>query len=116
MSQYSGPLVLVGNRSAKTLTISQSLATKIAAQDHIRAGMLSSIVPSTIAGQTLLLAALGIAALALVGVWHRPLVVPNRGLSNAPDNMPQGSRTFDAQRRVALCNRRSIGMYHLPPE
>src|SRR5450759_3878289 len=116
MSQYSGPLVLVGNRSAKTLTISQSLATKIAAQDHIRAGMLSSIVPSTIAGQTLLLAALGIAALALVGVWHRRLVVQNRRLSNAIDNMTQGLCMFDAQGSIVLTNRRYIGMYNLSPE
>jgi hypothetical protein len=78
--------------------------------------MLSSIVPSTIAGQTLLLAALGIAALALVGVWHRRLVVQNRRLSNALDNMTQGLCMFDAQSRVVLCNRRYIGMYNLSPE
>ena len=78
--------------------------------------MLSSIVPSTIAGQTLLLAALGIAALALVGVWHRRLVVQNRRLSNALDNMTQGLCMFDAQGRVVLCNRRYIGMYNLSPE
>ena len=78
--------------------------------------MHSSIVPSTIAGQTLLLATLGIAALALVGVWHRRLVVQNRRLSNALDNMTQGLCMFDAQSRVVLCNRRYIGMYNLSPE
>jgi PAS domain-containing protein len=106
----------VGNRSAKNVNHIAIARTKIAAQDHIRAGMLSSIVPSTIAGQTLLLAALGIAALALVGVWHRRLVVRNRRLSNALDNMTQGLCMFDAQSRVVLCNRRYIGMYNLSPE
>jgi hypothetical protein len=46
----------------------QSLVANIGARYRTQAGMLSSIVPSTIAGQTLLLAALGIIALALVGV------------------------------------------------
>ena len=78
--------------------------------------MLSSIVPSTVAGQALLLAALGIAALVLVGVWYRRLVVQNRRLSNALDNMTQGLCMFDAQSRVVLCNRRYIGMYNLSPE
>ena len=78
--------------------------------------MHSSIVPSTIAGQTLLLAALGIAALALVGVWHRRLVVQNRRLSNAIDNMTQGLCMFDAQGSIVLTNRRYIGMYNLSPE
>ena len=78
--------------------------------------MLSSIVPSTVAGQALLLAALGIAALASVGVWYRRLVVQNRRLSNALDNMTQGLCMFDAQGRVVLTNRRYIGMYNLSPE
>jgi len=78
--------------------------------------MLSSIVPSTVAGQALLLAALGIAALASVSVWYRRLVVQNRRLSNALDNMTQGLCMFDAQGRVVLTNRRYIGMYNLSPE
>ena len=78
--------------------------------------MLSSIVPSTVAGQALLLAALGIAALALVGGWYRRLVVQNRRLSNALDNMTQGLCMFDAQGRVVLTNRRYIDMYNLSPE
>jgi methyl-accepting chemotaxis protein len=78
--------------------------------------MHSSIVPSTIAGQTLLLAALGIAALALVGIWYRRLVVQNRRLSNAIDNMTQGLCMFDAQGSIVLTNRRYIGMYNLSPE
>jgi len=78
--------------------------------------MLSSIVPSTVAGQALLLAPLGIAALASVGVWYRRLVVQNRRLSNALDNMTQGLCMFDAQGRIVLTNRRYIGMYNLSPE
>jgi methyl-accepting chemotaxis protein len=88
----------------------------IGARYRTQAGMLSSIVPSTVAGQALLLAALGIAALALVGVWYRRLVVQNRRLSNALDNMTQGLCMFDAQGSVVLTNRRYIGMYNLSPE
>jgi PAS domain S-box-containing protein len=88
----------------------------IGARYRTQAGMLSSIVPSTVAGQALLLAALGIAALASVGVWYRRLVVQNRRLSNALDNMTQGLCMFDAQGRIVLTNRRYIGMYNLSPE
>jgi methyl-accepting chemotaxis protein len=88
----------------------------IAAQDHIRAGMLSFIVPSTVTGQALLLAALGIAALTLVGVWYRRLVVQNRRLSNALDNMSQGLCMFDAQSRIVLRNSRYLEMYKLSPQ
>jgi methyl-accepting chemotaxis protein len=78
--------------------------------------MLSSIVPSTVTGQTLLLAALGVAALALVGEWHRRLAVQNRRLSNALDNMSQGLCMFDTQGCIVLNNRRYIGMYNLSPK
>jgi methyl-accepting chemotaxis protein len=88
----------------------------IGARYRTQAGMLSSIVPSAVAGQALLLAALGIAALASVGVWYRRLVVQNRRLSNALDNMTQGLCMFDAQGRIVLTNRRYIGMYNLSPE
>jgi methyl-accepting chemotaxis protein len=88
----------------------------IGARYRSQAGMLLSIVPSTVAGQALLLAALGIAALALVGGWYRRLVVQNRRLSNALDNMTQGLCMFDAQGHVVLTNRRYIGMYNLSPE
>jgi len=100
----------------KTLTISQLLAAKIAAQDHIWAGMLSFIAPSTVAGQALLLAALGVVALTLVGVWYRRQAAQNRRLSNALDNMSQGLCMFDAQGRIVLYNRRYIDMYNLSPE
>ena len=78
--------------------------------------MLTSILPSTVAGQALLLAALSIAALTLVGVWYRRLAAQNRRLSNALDNMSQGLCMFDAQGCVVLTNRRYIGMYNLSPE
>jgi methyl-accepting chemotaxis protein len=93
----------------------QSLVANIGARYRTQAGMLSSIVPSTVAGQALLLAALGIAALASVGVWYRRLVVQNRRLTNALDNMTQGLCMFDAQGSVVLTNRRYIGMYNLSP-
>ncbi|HLA20768.1 MAG TPA: PAS-domain containing protein, partial [Pseudolabrys sp.] len=71
---------------------------------------------STVAGQALLLAAFGLAALALVGVVYRRLRAQNRRLSNAIDNMSQGITMFDAQGRIVLCNRRYIDMYKLSPQ
>ena len=78
--------------------------------------MLSSILPSTVAGQALLLAALGVAALAFVGVLYRRLAVQNRRLSTALDNMSQGLCMFDAQGRIVLHNRRYIDMYKVSPK
>lgn len=77
--------------------------------------MLSSIPPSTVAGQALLLAALGVAALALVGVWYRRLAAQNRRLSTAIDNMSQGLLMFDAQGCIVLQNRRYIDMHKVSP-
>ncbi len=88
----------------------------IAAQSCTRAGMLSSILPSTVAGQALLLAALCIAALAFVGLWYRRLGAQNRRLSTAIDNMSQGLLMFDAQGRIVLLNRRYIDMYKVSPK
>jgi methyl-accepting chemotaxis protein len=78
--------------------------------------MLSFILPSTVAGQALLLAALGVAALAFVGVWYRRLAVQNRRLSTALDNMSQGLLMFDAQGRIVLQNTRYIDMYKVSPK
>jgi methyl-accepting chemotaxis protein len=78
--------------------------------------MLSSIVPSTVAGQALLLAALGIAALGSVGFFYRRLTAQNRRLSNALDNMSQGLLMFDAQGRIVFHNRRYIDMYKVSPK
>ena len=78
--------------------------------------MLSSILPSTVAGQALLFAALGVAALALAGVWHRRTATHNRRLSTALDNMSQGLLMFDAQGRIVLQNRRYMDMYNVSPK
>ena len=75
--------------------------------------MLSTIVPSTLAGQALLLAALGIAMLALVGLLYSRFAAQNRRLSTALDNMSQGLCMFDAQGRISLFNRQYIEMYKL---
>jgi ABC-type transporter Mla subunit MlaD len=94
----------------------QSLAAKIAAQYRTRAGMFLSILPSTIAGQALLLVLLGIAALASVVLWYRRLSGQNRRLSTAIDNMSQGLLMFDAQGRIVLKNRRYIDIYKVSPK
>jgi len=81
-----------------------------------RAGMLFPTLSSTLAGQTLLLAAFGVAALALVGIVHRRLGAQYRRLHNAIDNMSQGLCMFDTQGRIVLLNRRYIDMYKLSPQ
>ncbi|MBI2713969.1 MAG: PAS-domain containing protein [Rhizobiales bacterium] len=78
--------------------------------------MLFPTLSSTVAGQTLLLAAFGVAALALVGIVHRRLGAQNRRLRNAIDNMSQGLCMFDTQGRIVLHNRRYIDMYKLSPQ
>jgi methyl-accepting chemotaxis protein len=100
----------------QTLTISQSLAANICARYRTRTGILSSILPSTVADQALLLAALGVAALAFVGDWYRRLAVQNRRLSTALDNMSQRLLMFDAQGRIVLQNTRCIDMYKVSPK
>ena len=78
--------------------------------------MYSSILPSTITGQVLLLALLCIAASAGVGLWYRRLSAQNRRLSTAVDNMSQGLLMFDAQGRIVLRNRRYMDMYKVSPK
>jgi hypothetical protein len=78
--------------------------------------MFSSALPSTLAGHAFLLAGLGVAVLAVVGILHRRLGVQNRQLSNALDNMSQGLCMFDAQNRIVLCNSRYLEMYKLSPQ
>lgn len=78
--------------------------------------MLVSFMPSTFAGQALLLASICIATLVLAGVSHRRLHVKNRRLLNAIDNMSQGLNMFDAQGHIVLLNRRYLEMYKLSPE
>jgi methyl-accepting chemotaxis protein len=86
------------------------------ASRYLRAAMLFPTLSSIVAGQSLLLAGLCIAALALVGIVHRRLGAQNRRLHNAIDNMSQGLLMFDAQGRVVLRNRRYIDMYKLSPQ
>jgi hypothetical protein len=78
--------------------------------------MLSSILPTSAAGQALLLASVCLAALAVVAVVHRRLAMRNRQLMNAIDNMSQGLNMFDAQGRITLVNRRYLDMYKLSPD
>ncbi len=78
--------------------------------------MLSFLIPSTLAGLALLGAALGVLALAAVGIWYRRLAVQNRRLSTATGNMSQGLLMFDGQGRIVFVNRRYIDMYKLSSE
>jgi len=78
--------------------------------------MFASLMPSTLTGQAMLLAGLGIAALTFVAVLHRRLNEQNRRLLNAIDNMSQGLNMFDAQGRIVLVNRRYLEMYRLSPD
>jgi len=74
------------------------------------------LLPSTAAGQTVLVACLIIAVLCLVAVLHRRLQAQNHRLGNAIDNMSQGLCMFDAQARIVVCNSRYIEMYKLSPQ
>jgi hypothetical protein len=78
--------------------------------------MFSSTLPSTVAGQAIVLAGLCLAALALVGILHRRIATQNRRLLNAIDNMSQGLCMFNPQGRIVLYNRRYIDMYKLSPQ
>ena len=77
--------------------------------------MLSSILPTTVAGQAML-AASCIALLALAIFWQRRQAVQYRRLHAAVDNMSQGFLLYDAQNRLVLRNRRYIEMYRLSPQ
>jgi PAS domain S-box-containing protein len=78
--------------------------------------MLESFLPSSTAGEALLLAALPVAVLCAVALWHRRLKTQNRRLVNAIDNMSQGLCMFDAQGTITLVNRRYLEMYSLRPK
>ena len=78
--------------------------------------MLSSILPSTFAGQALLLATPCVAALAFVGAWYHRAAAKKRRLSTAVDNMSQGLLTYDAQDRIVLLNRRYIDLHKVSPK
>ncbi len=78
--------------------------------------MLASILPSTVAGQALLLASLCIGALVLLGILYGRLHTQNRRLLNAIDNMSQGLCMFDAQATIVVRNKRYVDMYKLSPQ
>jgi methyl-accepting chemotaxis protein len=99
----------------RLLTISQLLLPNIAAE-KLRASMISFILPSTLAGQAILLAILSVVALVIVGILYQRHAIQNRRLSTALDNMSQGLSVFDAQGRITLLNRRYIDMYKLSPD
>lgn len=75
--------------------------------------MLTSILPSTLAGQVTLL--LCVAAFVLLGALYRQLLEQNRRLSTVLNNMSQGLNMFDAQGRITLLNTRYLEMYKLDP-
>jgi methyl-accepting chemotaxis protein len=78
--------------------------------------MFASILPSTVAGQAMLLAGVCTAALAVVAILYCRMSAQNRRLSNAINNMSQGLLMFDAQGRIVLHNRRYIDMYKVSPQ
>jgi methyl-accepting chemotaxis protein len=73
-------------------------------------------LPSTMLGQAILFAGIGIVALALVALLYRRLSAKNRRLSTALNNMSQGLNMFDAQGRITLLNQRYLEMYKLSPD
>jgi len=83
---------------------------------YARPRMIASFLPSSAAGQVVLLAGICLAALAVVAVVHRRYAVQNRRLLSAIDNMSQGLNMFDAHGRITLVNRRYLQMYRLSPD
>jgi methyl-accepting chemotaxis protein len=78
--------------------------------------MFASVLPSTVAGQAVLLASLCVAAFAIVWILHRRLSTKNKRLLNAINNMSQGLCMFDGHARIVVHNRRYIEMYKLSPK
>jgi methyl-accepting chemotaxis protein len=78
--------------------------------------MISSIMPSTAAGQIIALAAICLAALAFAYAIHTRQAAKFRSLSDAVDNMSQGFNVFDGHGRITLLNRRYLDMYKLSPD
>lgn len=78
--------------------------------------MIASLLPSTAAGQSLLLIAVCLTAFVVVAAVHRHHAVQNRRLVSAIDNMSQGLNMFDSQHRIVLVNRRYLEMYKLNPD
>ncbi len=73
------------------------------------------LLPSTAAGEVLLLTTLCVMAVAIAGFLYQRLRGQNRRLADALDNMSQGLVTFDAHGRIVLVNRQYVEMYGLSP-
>jgi methyl-accepting chemotaxis protein len=77
--------------------------------------MLATLLPSTVTGQTVLVASF-LTTLAVVTVIYQRIRAQNQHLLDALDNMSQGLNMFDKSGRIVLVNRRYIEMYNLDPK
>jgi methyl-accepting chemotaxis protein len=77
--------------------------------------MIASLLPSTVAAQSLAIAGCLIALIA-VSVVYRRTRTQNQRLMDALDNMSQGLNMFDKNGRISLVNRRYLEMYNLDPK
>jgi methyl-accepting chemotaxis protein len=77
--------------------------------------MIAALLPSTIAGQGLVIVAF-LAALIAISVLYRRVRSENQRLADALDNMSQGLNMFDKNGRITLVNRRYLDMYNLDPK
>jgi methyl-accepting chemotaxis protein len=74
--------------------------------------MIASLLPSTAAGQGLVIAGVLVALIAVSFIYRRMRARSQR-LADALDNMSQGLVMFDKSGRITLVNRRYIDMYKL---
>jgi methyl-accepting chemotaxis protein len=72
-------------------------------------------LPSTAAGQSLVIAAVLITLIA-VSIVYRRMQTRSQRLADALDNMSQGLNMFDKNGRITLVNRRYLEMYKLDPK
>jgi methyl-accepting chemotaxis protein len=77
--------------------------------------MIASLLPSTAAGQGLVIAAVLMTLIAISLVYRRMRARSQR-LADALDNMSQGLVMFDKTGRITLVNRRYLDMYNLDPK
>jgi methyl-accepting chemotaxis protein len=77
--------------------------------------MIASLLPSTAAGQGLVIAAV-LMTLIAVSLVYRRMRARSQRLADALDNMSQGLVMFDKTGRITLVNRRYLDMYNLDPK
>jgi hypothetical protein len=77
--------------------------------------MLATLLPSTVTGQTVLVASFLVALAAITAIYRR-IRSQNQSLLDALDNMSQGLNMFDKNGRITLVNRRYLEMYNLDPK